>query len=134
VPTPPRIDWDYWKGFGQGFLDEFGKDGCARLFFGATLDALNPISDGTPSLADGGEVAASAATAIKVNNMLAYAASRPNYLGGQGLIYPMKSSVYRTMLADVKTTAASGVVWSVDLAELQGLIVEGKAMVQGQCR
>jgi hypothetical protein len=63
-----------------------------------------------------------------------YPATRPNYLGGTGLVYPMRSSTYRAMLGRAGATAGAGVAMQVDLAIVQGLFVEAHAMVNGDCR
>jgi hypothetical protein len=111
--------------------DEFGKDGCARVFFDATADALNPFSLSASTAA---EPTVIIATAHQYNNVLGYAASRPNYLGGTGLIYPNKSSVVRQMMKGVRTTAASGQFLTLDLAIGQGLVTEAFSFSRGECR
>jgi RHS repeat-associated protein len=90
-----------WK----NFTDEFKQGGCVNVFGSATAGALNPFS---PSLSSAGEGTAAVLAASKYNAAVQYAASAPNYLGGTGLIYPMKSSVVRSMVADANATAASG--------------------------
>ena len=74
-----------WK----NFTAEFKQGGCVNVFGSATADALNPFS---PSLSSAGEGTAAVLAASKYNAAVQYAASAPNYLGGTGLIYPMKSS------------------------------------------
>jgi RHS repeat-associated protein len=107
------------------------EQGCGNLFVHATRDALFPFS---PSAATAGEPIALALGAQELNTALQYAASRTNYLGGTGLIYPMKSSVFRAGVRSAGLKAASGPLMQADLAIVQGLIVEGAALLSGQCR
>ena len=86
-----------------------------RQFGRSSADALNPFS---ASLASGGGATASVLAVSKYNAAVEYAASQPNYLGGTGLLYPMKSSTVRSMVADANASAASGAFISADLALL----------------
>ena len=114
----------------KNFTDEFKQGGCVNVFGSATAGALNPFS---PSLASAGEGTAAVLAASKYNAAVQYAASAPNYLGGTGLIYPMKSSVVRSMVADANATAASGGLMSLDLALAQGFGTEMYSMATGGC-
>ena len=121
IDISPGIDWTWVKTFFKEAVDplpEFRQGGCGRVFGSATTDALNPFS---PSLSSGGEATAAFLAASKYNAVVRYAASQPNYLGGTGLIYPMKSSVVRSMLTEANAAAASGALISVDLALAQGV-------------
>ncbi|MBS1852706.1 MAG: RHS repeat-associated core domain-containing protein [Acidobacteria bacterium] len=126
----------WWKAFAKNlfswknFTDEFKQGGCVNVFGKATADALNPFS---PSLSSAGEGTAAVLAASKYNAAVQYAASAPNYLGGTGLIYPMKSSIVRGMIADANATAASGGMMSVDLALAQGFGTEMYSMATGGC-
>jgi len=115
-----------WK----NFTNEFKQGGCVNVAVNATAGALNPFS---PSLATAGEATAGVLAANQYNAAVAYAASAPNYLGGTGLIYPMKSSVVRGMIADANATAAEAPLFAVDGALLQGVIAEGISMANGEC-
>jgi len=115
-----------WK----NFTDEFKQGGCVNVFGGATLDALNPFS---PSLSSAGEATAAVLAASKYNAAVQYAASAPNYLGGTGLLYPMKSSVVRGMISDANATAAAGPLLAADLALAQGFGTEMHSMATGGC-
>jgi hypothetical protein len=84
-------------------------------------------------LATAGEGTAGVLAASQYNAAVQYAASAPNYLGGTGLIYPMKSSVVRGMIADANATAASAPLFALDGALLQGVITEGISMANGEC-
>jgi hypothetical protein len=130
-------DVSWWGAFASDLFswknvtDEFKRAGCVGVFLNSTMDALNPFS---PSLSSGGEAAAAYLAAAKYNAAVRYAASQANYLGGTGLIYPMKSSVVRSMIADANATAASGLLFSVDLAIAQGFATEMYSMATGACR
>jgi hypothetical protein len=73
-------------------------------------------------------------TAKQYNEAVAYAASRPNYLGGIGLIYTRKSIRLQKMMLKVQRTANSGVLITVDLAVLQSFATEMYDLYNGQCR
>jgi RHS repeat-associated protein len=114
----------------ENFTAEFKQGGCVNVFGSATAGALNPFS---PSLSSAGEGTAAVLAASKYNAAVQYAASAPNFLGGTGLIYPMKSSVVRSMVADANATAAEAPLFAVDGALLQGVIAEGISMANGEC-
>jgi RHS repeat-associated protein len=120
----------FLQALGRNFVDEFKPGGCVNAFGKATADALNPFS---PSLSSAGEGTAVVLAASKYNAAVQYAASAPNYLGGTGLIYPMKSSVVRSMVADANATAASGGLMTLDLALAQGFATEMYDMATGSC-
>jgi hypothetical protein len=129
-------NFSWWGAFAKNlfswknFTDEFKQGGCVNVAVNATAGALNPFS---PSLATAGEATAGVLAASQYNAAVQYAASAPNYLGGTGLIYPMKSSVVRGMLADANATAAEAPLFAVDGALLQGVIAEGISMANGEC-
>ena len=129
-------NFSWWGAFAKNlfswknFTAEFKQGGCVNVFGSATADALNPFS---PSLSSAGEGTAAVLAASKYNAAVQYAASAPNYLGGTGLIYPMKSSVVRGMIADANATAASGGLMSLDLALAQGFGTEMHSMATGGC-
>jgi hypothetical protein len=120
-------NFSWWGAFAKNlfslknFTAEFKQGGCVNVFGSATASALNPFS---PSLSSPGEGTAAVLAASQYNAAVQYAASAPNYLGGTGLIYPMKSSVVRSMVADANATAASGGLMSLDLALAQGFGTE----------
>jgi RHS repeat-associated protein len=121
----------FLQGLGRNFVDEFKAGGCVNTFFNASFNALNPFS---PSASTLGDPAAAIYSASRFNALLKYAASRPNYLGGQGLLYPLKSSVFRSILSDATTSSGAGFAISADASLLQGLIVEGYQLATGACR
>lgn len=101
------------------------------MFFRATADALNPFSPGASTAA---EPAAQFVAGKMYNDVVKYAAGRPNYLGGIGLMYPMKSSVVRAGLARIATVVESTPLVGLDLAIVQGLWIESNAFAAGHCR
>jgi RHS repeat-associated protein len=135
VITPPiitHIDIEWWKGFATGFLDELRKrDGCARLFFQETGNALIPWSMSASTF---GDATATYLTATEYNRVVRYAASRPNHLGGTGLINANKSKTVQRMMRGVKTTSGTGPLLTFDLAIGQGFVMEMYAMRNGDCR
>jgi hypothetical protein len=124
-PTFFRTAWE------EGSYNQWQEGGCGRLFYETTRDALNPFS---LSPASAGESVGLVWGAHTYNQTLQYAASRPNYLGGRGLVYPMKSSVFRAGVQTAKLRAASGPLIQANLAIYHGLVVEMAALYQGQCR
>ena len=135
-PPANNGNFSWWGAFAKNlfswknFTNEFKQGGCVNVAVNATADALNPFS---PSLATAGEASAGVLAASQYNAAVQYAASAPNYLGGTGLIYPMKSSVVRGMIADANATAASGGLMSLDLALAQGFGTEMHSMATGGC-
>jgi hypothetical protein len=106
-------------------------DGCGRIFATGVVNALNPFS---LSLATAAEPMAACGAARTYNQALDYAASRPNVVGGKGLLYPLKSSVFRGMLQASTNWAASAPGLNLDFALLQGLGEEMDALRMGKCR
>ncbi|HEV8242914.1 MAG TPA: RHS repeat-associated core domain-containing protein [Candidatus Polarisedimenticolia bacterium] len=115
----------------QFWMDEFKTGGCYRAFFDAWYDALIPIA---PSAASFGDVVGSAYGAARFSSAMSYAASRPNSLGGQGLLYPLRSSTVRTIATDAEAATGLGLLIGVVLAEYQALVVQGYQMWNGQCQ
>jgi RHS repeat-associated protein len=121
----------FLQALGRNFVDEFNPGGCVNTFFNASLNALNPFA---PSASTLGDPAAALYSASRFNALLKYAASRPNYLGGQGLLYPLKSSVFRSMLSDATTSSGAGFAVSADLSLAQGFATEMYQLATGGCR
>ncbi len=69
-----------------------------------------------------------AAAAMRYNAALKYAASRPNYLGGQGLLNVNKSIPYNKILkgSALKNLGEGGLGY-LDGAMAQGLLAEAEA-------
>ena len=108
---------------------------CLALFAGQTVRNLSPLPlQSSPSLGDFIVPAADVGSIVAWNQSLRYAASRPNYLGGQGLLYPMKSSVYRNLAARSSGIARAGLVGHEMYAIFAGLQSEWAAAKSGQCR
>ena len=130
--------WNFSKAFFGNFFSlnfyksEFSNNGCLSTFASASLDALNPAS---PSLAGaGGAGAMTVSAATRYNAAQAYAASRTNVLGGQGLIFPQKSIPYNNILkGSAVTNLAEGVGGYVDGAMAQGLLTEYEEAMTGVC-
>jgi len=59
--------------------------------------------------------------------------SRANYLGGQGLLYPLRSSTFRETLAGAKAGFGAGALIGIVMAEAQAVIVEGYKSATGRC-
>jgi RHS repeat-associated protein len=97
------IDWSWWGTFFKGFLSPskmakttyhsfVDEGGCDRLMVGTILEDLSPIPTGGPGVRDVTENAHAAAYAVGATRAAAYAASR-------GLVKPMSSSIYRSLLS-----------------------------------
>ena len=96
---PSSFSW--WGTFAKSLIKNVPKttwnsltssNGCLNQFFSNTVSNLNPFTPSASSLA---EPTANFVSALKFNSALAYAATRPNVLGGTGLLYPFKSTVFR---------------------------------------
>jgi hypothetical protein len=114
------------------YESELSSGGCLNTFVSASIDAANPASPGLASFGGAGTMASS--TIMRYDAALAYAAQRTNYLGGQGLIYPLKSIPYNNILrGSAVTNLAEGGLGYVDGALAQGLVAEGIAAFGGAC-
>jgi hypothetical protein len=130
--------WAFAKAFASNFFsaqfykEELQPGGCLDTFVTASADAANPIS---PSLAGaGGAGTMAASAAIRYNAAQAYAASRPNVLGGRGLIFPQKSIPYNNILeGGAALNLLEGLGGYIDGALLQGWFAEAQAAYNGTC-
>jgi RHS repeat-associated protein len=133
VPNSP-IDTGWYRNFFREFFkfsgDKNGKQLCTAVFLKSAANTLNPFTVGLSSVTEPGAYLVGVA---KFNNALKYAASQPNYLGGRGLIYPMKSSVFRTKLASAKNASGAGALVALDIALAKGLVDEYRAIRAGEC-
>jgi hypothetical protein len=109
---------------------------CVGLFFSEAFNnTLNNIVPFPPSAAGiAGAAASSVYARSTFNQALKYAASRLNYLGGQGLIYPLRSGVYRGMLRAAGRGASVGLLVTLDISMVQALATEWEAAKAGQCQ
>src|SRR5262249_15597000 len=122
---------DFLKATPQSVAAEFQEGGCGVIFIAATRDALVPF---TLSTSTAGEPIAGLWGAQQFNATLRYAAARPNYLGFRGLIYPMRSGVFRAGRKSAGLKAGSGALVGLNLAIYQGIWQEGRAYQRGECR
>ena len=86
-----------------------------------------------PSLKDMVEDTTQAVNMFKFNQALVYAASRTNYLGGQGLLFPLKSSVFRGIVQAGSKAIEATPLFQLDAAMLQAVIQEAVAAYHGDC-
>jgi hypothetical protein len=132
----------WWGAFAKNFFSnfvspdfyrqEFSSNGCLRTFVSASVNAANPASPSLASTGGAGTMAVSAA--MRYNAAQAYAASRTNVLGGQGLIFPQKSILYNNILrGSAVTNLAEGGLGYVDAALFQGLVTEAQEAYRGTC-
>jgi hypothetical protein len=125
------------EGSGQSVLTLFTspRKSCVALFAAETVRNMNPFPAGDGlSIADLIQPAADVAAIVSWNSSLRYAASRPNYLGGRGLIYPMKSGAYRKMVARTGAFARVSLVAQEAYAMSAALVSEWDAAKSGECR
>ncbi len=94
------------------------------VFVGEVKNALNPLS---PSLGTLGDATAETLSTWFYNQAVKHVSSRL-------LTYPMKSSIVRKLLGRSKTAAKAGFLLQVDLALLQGVIVEANKAWKGECK
>ncbi len=108
------------------------SESCLVLFGKEVWKNLDPFSPSPEALA--GPIAGGWAY-VEHNRAMAYAASRPNYLGFTGLLYPRKSSVYRSMIATRDAVLSKGsVALSANLSIWPAVVTEARAGLAGQCR
>jgi RHS repeat-associated protein len=135
-PQAQTVSW--WGTFGSSLVNDFslqdhnGKELCFAVFLQGTLSQLNPL---TPSATTVVEPALQTASAVQVIRAGQYAASATNVIGGRGLLYPLKSSIFRGMLAKADTLASKSVGFaaSVDVAMIGGLTTETQSLLKNQC-
>ena len=125
----------FLEALGANFVHEFKAGGCVNFFGKAALSAANPISS-SPSIATdtGVGVVTVVGPAARWNAAVAYAASRTNVLGGQGLIFPQNSIPYNQILnGNLATSLTEGGLAYLDGALAQGLFAELEALFTGAC-
>jgi RHS repeat-associated protein len=104
---------------------------CVVVWSREFTNSLNPFTLGASTAA---EPALDFAARLQYNNALQYAASRPNSLGGTGLIYPMKSSTFRGMLKASRNLLRASPWISILMADAQGIYGVFDAARRGECR
>ena len=104
---------------------------CLRLFIRSTLENISGPMPGLTSFAG---PAANYLALSRVKSALAYAASRPNVYGTQGLIKPFASGAFRSLYKSGFKIAARMPVAFVVAAELQALYTEYQAARAGECQ
>jgi RHS repeat-associated protein len=109
------------------------SNGCINQFWTNFGSSLNPIPT-LPSAGDLVQPVASAWSAYRLNSALAYAASRTNYLGGQGLLYPFKSTVFSNLMSSSQSVLEATPMIQVDVALGQALYSEYSAAKAGECQ
>ncbi len=97
---------------------------CYSVWWDAFKSAINPFSPGLASLA---EPAASFLSSVYYNQALKYAA-------GQGLSYPFKSSVFRSLFNFSQDIVSWVPLYQLNAALLQADITEAKAAYSGECQ
>lgn len=103
---------------------------CIGLFMTTWAENLFPLSPGpTDFLAFG----MGGLGAIRLNQALAYAVTRPNFMGTIGLIYPMRSSVFRSMIGQSTRLAQAGPLIALAAVEYYSLYEEYRAAKAGDC-
>lgn len=110
----------------NGFLLGATKT-CAYLF--ATEAMRDFVGDNKETSENVAQMLAS----TKMNTALAYAASRPNYLRSEGLMYPFKSSIFRKLFSASETAAESAWLINADQSIWQALGTEYDAALNGEC-
>lgn len=102
---------------------------CFAVFLSSTAEYYLPA----PSFAALTEPGVRALGAVKFNSALAYAAERTNSLGGEGLLYPLKSSVFREALSAAEDVSEAAPLLPLVIAEYQALYNEYRMAEAGQC-
>jgi hypothetical protein len=106
-------------------VEEFGDDGCARVFYQVFRDSLMPFefsfaSFGDPIATSWGNLATRAAVARAVSS--------------RSVGTPWRDPVYAVLRRAGKARAAAGPVIALDIAVATGAYKEIKAWASGQCR
>ena len=98
APQAPGILQKIGNIFKKAYQSTVTPGGCDNLLFTTFASDLSPVPLGNPSPTDAVQPTANFLSALSFNKALAYAASQPNALGGTGLLYPFKSSVFRNLI------------------------------------
>jgi hypothetical protein len=113
----------FFQALGRNFVDEFKDGGCVNTF-------LNGLSEGgsshlIPDLPPGSGID----DAIRTGSQ----AAATTYAINQGFTVPLRSSIYRGILASGETAAAGFLAVDFATRAVEGAYVEGKARSNGTC-
>lgn len=87
-----------------------------------------------PSASEALEPAAKVASAVAFNKALSYAAGQRNVLGGTGLLYPFKSSVFRRFIGVSKAAEDAALPAALVYATADAVLSAGRSAYQGRCQ
>jgi RHS repeat-associated protein len=124
-------DWlkSYAKFMAEKMAQGVKEGGCERLFFTELVGNMRG-----PGLGSLGPVVGVNYSIYYHNAALQHAMSAKNYLGGQGLMFPYKSSIFRGLASKAGQGAAIGFLTQLDIALVQSLATEVGAIRSGTCR
>jgi RHS repeat-associated protein len=117
------IDWTWWKTFVKEAvnpLPELREGGCGRVFLDAFAEG-GLFPDGGPG--------------TEPDSLITQAGSiaAAQYAVNQGLVVPLRSSIYRGILEGTETAASGAVLADVYTREAQGFNAEYSAFKAGAC-
>jgi hypothetical protein len=114
----------FFQALGRNFVDEFKEGGCVNVFGHAFSEG--GLSHIIPDLPAGSGVDDAFRTAGQ--------AAATAYAMNQGLTVPLRSSIYRGILARTESAAAGVVALDFFSRAAEGAIKEGIAIAKGDCR
>jgi RHS repeat-associated protein len=115
-----------------GYDSSVPAPSCFEFAIKSTLDHLNPLTPDASNLSEG---AGTVYTAVKFNQALKYAASKPSSkFGTRFLMYPNKSKVFAKTMKSAGKGAAASAWMSIDISLLEGVIDEYHLIKQGGCQ
>jgi hypothetical protein len=136
-------DPSWWGNFASSFFSRdmlktaghsFGEGGCNALMVETLRDDLSPLpTHGNFTPTEVGELAMKGASLGAYSQALKHAASATNVLGGTGLLYPMKSSIFRRLMTASKVAEEYAAPVAISVATIHSVYTAGSAAWKGNC-
>ena len=115
-------------------LKSFGEGGCNQILAETFAEDISPIPLGnSPGVGDAVDAASKFASQTAYAAALTHAASATNVLGGQGLLYPFKSSIFSGLMGASKVAEEAAIPATLVLATAHAVYSSGAAALKGQC-
>jgi hypothetical protein len=108
--------------------------GCNQILAETFAEDISPIPLGnSPGVGDAVDAASKFASQTAYSAALTHAASATNVLGGQGLLYPFKSSIFSGLMSASKVAEEAAIPATLVLATAHAVYSSGAAALNGQC-
>jgi RHS repeat-associated protein len=115
-----------------GYDQNDSRPSCFGGFLENTASNINPLP---PSLSTVGDLAGQAGTFYWFQRAIQHAATTPSRtFGTPFLMYPNKSSVFRSLLSKSGRASVAGALFSLDIGIFQALVTEFDDLRNGRCQ